>query len=299
MITATSDVASTGAAAADAMPGSATSADTNGSTTDRSRETSTARTLDRVRSEVLPAALATSPATAHVGGYTATMSDLSQRVEERLPIFLVAVVAMSYLLLMVLFRSLLVPLKAAVLNLLSVAAAYGVLVMVFQWGWAASLIGLESTVPIISFIPLFMFAILFGLSMDYEVFLLSRVREEYLRTRENHAAVVRGIGVTARTISCGAAIMVSVFVGFGFGDDPVLKMLGLGLATAVFLDATLVRLVLVPATMTLLGDANWWLPAWLDRLLPTWDLEGADDNLPDPVEPDPGQRATQQPVRVG
>ena len=263
------------------------------------QDVATARTLDRVRSEVLPAALASSPATAHVGGYTATMSDLSQRVEERLPIFLVAVVAMSYLLLMVLFRSVLVPLKAAVLNLLSVAAAYGVLVMVFQWGWAASLIGLESTVPIISFIPLFMFAILFGLSMDYEVFLLSRVREEYLRTGDNGYAVVRGIGVTARTISCGAAIMVSVFVGFGFGDDPVLKMLGLGLATAVFLDATLVRLVLVPATMKLLGDANWWLPAWLDRLLPKWDLEGAGDNLPAHEEPDSNRRAPQLPVRTG
>jgi putative drug exporter of the RND superfamily len=290
-----------GIASAEAAPVDATSdvAVIIAQPTTTPQDAATARTLDRVRSEVLPAALATSPATAHVGGYTATMSDLSQRVEERLPIFLVAVVAMSYLLLMVLFRSLLVPLKAAVLNLLSVAAAYGVLVMVFQWGWAASLIGLESTVPIISFIPLFMFAILFGLSMDYEVFLLSRVREEYLRTRDNHAAVVRGIGVTARTISCGAAIMVSVFVGFGFGDDPVLKMLGLGLATAVFLDATLVRLVLVPATMKLLGDANWWLPAWLDRLLPTWDLEGADDNLPDPVEHDSDQRATQQPVRAG
>ena len=263
------------------------------------QDVATARTLDRVRSEVLPAALASSPATAHVGGYTATMSDLSQRVEERLPIFLVAVVAMSYLLLMVLFRSILVPLKAAVLNLLSVAASYGVLVMVFQWGWAASLIGLESTVPIISFIPLFMFAILFGLSMDYEVFLLSRVREEYLRTGDNGYAVVRGIGVTARTISCGAAIMVSVFVGFGFGDDPVLKMLGLGLATAVFLDATLVRLVLVPATMKLLGDANWWLPAWLDRLLPKWDLDGAADNLPAHEEPDSNRRAPQLPVRTG
>jgi len=263
------------------------------------QDAGTARTLDRLRSEVLPAALASSPATAHVGGYTATMSDLSQRVEERLPIFLVAVVAMSYLLLMVLFRSILVPLKAAVLNLLSVAASYGVLVMVFQWGWAASLIGLESTVPIISFIPLFMFAILFGLSMDYEVFLLSRVREEYLRTGDNGYAVVRGIGVTARTISCGAAIMVSVFVGFGFGDDPVLKMLGLGLATAVFLDATLVRLVLVPATMKLLGDANWWLPAWLDRLLPKWDLEGAGDNLPAREEPDSNRRAPQLPVRTG
>ena len=257
------------------------------------QDAETARTLDRIRSEVLPAALASSPATAHVGGYTATMSDLSQRVAERLPILLVAVVAMSYLLLMVLFRSILVPLKAALLNLLSVAASYGVLVMVFQWGWAASLIGLESTVPIISFIPLFMFAILFGLSMDYEVFLLSRVREEYLRTGDNGYAVVQGIGVTARTISCGAAIMVSVFVGFGLGDDPVLKMLGLGLATAVFLDATLVRLVLVPATMKLLGDANWWLPAWLDRLLPKRELDGADDNLPAHEEPDSSRQEPQ------
>ncbi len=263
------------------------------------QDETTARTLDRVRNDVLPAALASSPATAHVGGYTATMSDLSQRVEERMPIFLVAVVAMSYLLLMVMFRSVLVPLKAALLNLLSVAASYGVLVMVFQWGWAASLIGLDSTVPIISFIPLFMFAILFGLSMDYEVFLLSRVREEYLRTGDNGYAVVRGIGVTARTISCGAAIMVSVFVGFGFGDDPQLKMLGLGLATAVFLDATLVRLVLVPATMKLLGDANWWLPAWLDRLLPTWNLDDADDDLHDHHEPDSDARAPRHPVPAG
>jgi RND superfamily putative drug exporter len=260
------------------------------------QDAETARTLDRVRTEVLPAVLASTPATAHVGGYTATMSDLSQRVEQRLPIFLV--VAMSYLLLMVLFRSVLVPLKAAVLNLLSVAASYGVLVMVFQWGWGASLIGLESTVPIISFIPLFMFAILFGLSMDYEVFLLSRVREEYLRTGDNGYAVVRGIGVTARTISCGAAIMVSVFVGFGFGDDPLLKMLGFGLATAVFLDATLVRLVLVPATMKLLGDANWWLPTWLDRVLPSWELEGAHGDLPVPAETDSNQGPTQQPVRA-
>ncbi len=263
------------------------------------QDVTTTRTLDRVRSEVLPTALANSPATAHVGGYTATMSDLSQRVEDRLPVFLVAVVTMSYLLLMVLFRSLLVPLKAAVLNLLSVAAAYGVLVMVFQWGWAASLIGLESTVPIISFIPLFMFAILFGLSMDYEVFLLSRVREEYLRTRDNGYAVVRGLGVTARTITCGAAIMVSVFVGFGSGDDPGLKMLGLGLATAVFLDATLVRLVLVPATMTLLGDANWWLPAWLDRLLPEWDLESAGDTRTTPAAPTTEAHAPQLPVGAG
>ena len=262
------------------------------------QDAATARTLERVRTEVLPDALEGSTATAHVGGYTATMSDLGQRIEDRLPVFVVAVVAMSYLLLMVLFRSVLVPLKAAALNLLSVAAAYGVIVMVFQWGWAASLIGLESTVPIISFIPLFMFAILFGLSMDYEVFLLSRVREEYLRTGDNGYAVVRGIGATARTISCGAAIMVSVFIGFGFGDDPVLKMLGLGLATAVFLDATVVRLVLVPATMTLLGDANWWLPAWLDRLLPNWDPEDAGSTLHTSGEPDSDRQAAQEPVRA-
>ena len=260
------------------------------------QDAATARTLERLRSEVLPAALAGSEATAHIGGYTAAMSDLNQRVQDRLPVLVVAVVSMSFLLLMVLFRSVLVPLKAAVMNLLSVAAAYGVLVMVFQWGWAASLIGLESTMPIISFIPLFMFAILFGLSMDYEVFLLSRVREEYLRTGDNNYAVVRGLGVTARTISSGAAIMVAVFVGFGFGDDPVLKMMGLGLATAVFLDATLVRLMLVPATMKLLGDANWWLPAWLDRLLPTWGLEGAGAERPAHQEPDPEPRVPQHPV---
>ncbi len=263
------------------------------------QDAATARTLERLRSEVFPVALAGSEATAHIGGYIAAMSDLNQRVQDRLPVLVVAVVSMSFLLLMVLFRSVLVPLKAAVMNLLSVAAAYGVLVMVFQWGWAASLIGLEATMPIISFIPLFMFAILFGLSMDYEVFLLSRVREEYLRTGDNDYAVVRGLGVTARTISSGAAIMVAVFVGFGFGDDPVLKMMGLGLATAVFLDATLVRLVLVPATMKLLGDANWWLPAWLDRLLPSWDLEGAGDHLRGPAEPETSRPAPKESVGAG
>jgi RND superfamily putative drug exporter len=256
-------------------------------------------TIDRLRSQVFPGVLDGTEARAHVGGEVAVFADLGDRVQERLPLFIAAVVLLSFALLMVMFRSLLVPLKAAVMNLLSVSAAYGVLVMIFQWGWGAGLIGLESTVPILSFIPLFMFAILFGLSMDYEVFLLSRVREEYLRTGDNSYAVVRGIAVTARTISCGAAIMVSVFVGFGSGDDPVLKMLGLGLATAVFLDATLVRLVLVPATMKLLGDANWWLPAWLDRLLPKWDLDGAGDILSAHAEPDSNARVSRLPVRPG
>jgi len=245
-------------------------------------------TLERLRSDVLPTALGDSPATAHVGGYTAVMTDMSQRVQDRLPIFISAVVLLSFLLLVVVFRSIAVPVKAALLNLLSVSAAYGVLVMVFQWGWAKDLIGLESTVPIISFIPMFMFAILFGLSMDYEVFLLSRIREEWRRTGDTDHAIAHGIGFTARTISAGAAIMVAVFMGFASGSDPSIKMLGLGLATAVLLDATVVRLVLVPATMTLLGRLNWWLPAWLDRLLPSFDVDVHDPVakkfLPEPVE---------------
>jgi RND superfamily putative drug exporter len=162
----------------------------------------------------------------------------------------------------------LVPLKAAMVNLLGVGAAYGVLVMVFQWGWGADLIDLEATIPVIPFIPVFMFAVLFGLSMDYEVFLLSRVREHYLRTGDNQAAVIQGIAGTARVITSAALIMICVFGAFVFDEDPRIKMFGLGLATAIFVDATIVRLVLVPATMKLLGDANWWLPRWLGRLLP-------------------------------
>ena len=228
----------------------------------------TRETIDRLRSEVLPSVLDGSPAKAHVGGQVAVFADLGDRVQDRLPWFIAAVVLASCALLLVVFRSLLVPLKAAVMNLLSVGAAYGVLVMVFQWGWGADLIGLESTVPILSFIPLFMFAILFGLSMDYEVFLLSRVREEYDRSGDNDQAVARGLAGTARTITCAALIMVAVFGGFVLADDPLTKMMGLGLATAIAVDATIVRLVLVPATMKLLGRANWWLPGWLDRLLP-------------------------------
>ena len=240
----------------------------------------TQQTLDRLRADVLPGAISGSTASAHVGGYGATFADLGERVRDRLPLFVSTVVLLSFVLLTIVFRSIAVPLKAAVLNLLSVAAAYGVLVMVFQWGWGADLIGLESTVPVVSFIPLFMFAILFGLSMDYEVFLLSRVREEWLRTRDSDGAVVHGIGVTARTISSGAAIMVAVFAGFVLGQDPLIKMLGLGLATAVLVDATVIRLVLVPAVMRLLGPANWWLPRWLDRLLPHID---AHPEVVDPV----------------
>jgi RND superfamily putative drug exporter len=227
-----------------------------------------------LRSDVVPGAVAGSDVRVSLTG-RAMLTDLTDRISDRLPIFIAAVVAMSFLLLMIVFRSILVPLKAAVMNLLSIAAAYGVLVAVFQWGWGKGLIGLHATMPINPFLPLIMFAILFGLSMDYEVFLLSRVREEYVKTGDNHEAVVRGLSGTARVITSAALIMISVFGAFVLSDDPNGKLFGVGLAVAVLIDATLVRMILVPATMSLLGKANWWLPSWLDRRLPHLDLEGA------------------------
>src|SRR4051794_585600 len=226
-----------------------------------------------LRSDVLPVAVTGTGAKASLTGQ-AMVTDLTDRISSRLPLFIAAVVAMSFLLLMIVFRSVLVPLKAALMNLLSIGAAYGVLVAVFQWGWGKELIGLHSTMPINPFLPLIMFAILFGLSMDYEVFLLSRVREEYVATSDNHEAVVRGLSSTARVITSAALIMMSVFGAFVLSDDPNGKLFGIGLAVAVLLDATLVRMVLVPATMSLMGRANWWLPGWLDRILPHLDLEG-------------------------
>jgi RND superfamily putative drug exporter len=174
---------------------------------------------------------------------------------------------------MAVFRSVAVPVKAAIMNLLSIGAAYGVIVAVFQWGWGGSLIGIGKTGPIDPWVPLMLFTILFGLSMDYEVFLLSRVREEWLRTGNNATSVADGLAGTARVITAAAAIMVCVFGSFVLGDIRVLKLFGLGLASAVFIDATLVRMVLVPATMELLGDANWWFPRWLDKLVPELGVE--------------------------
>ncbi len=232
------------------------------------QQRATADTVARLRADVLPTVVGRGPARAHVGGAAVSLSDVGRRTSQRLPVFIAAVLALSFVLLMLVFRSVLVPLKAVLLNLLSIGAAYGIMVAVFQWGWGGALIGLEATVPIVSFIPMFLFAILFGLSMDYEVFLLSRVREEYLRTGDNGTAIVRGISGTARVITSAALIMVAVFLSFAVAEDPSTKMFGLGLATAIFIDATVVRMVLVPATMTLLGRANWWLPGWLDRMLP-------------------------------
>ncbi|WP_406492606.1 MMPL family transporter [Streptomyces sp. NBC_01604] len=240
------------------------------------QDKATADTIARLRTDVLPTAIGHGPARAHVGGAAASLSDVGQRTSQRLPVIVAAVLAMSFLLLMLVFRSILVPLKAVLLNLLSIGAAYGIMVAVFQWGWGGALIGLEATVPIVSFIPTFLFAILFGLSMDYEVFLLSRVREEYLRTGDNGTAIVEGVSGTARIITSAALIMVAVFLSFAIAEDPSTKMFGLGLATAIFIDATVVRMVLVPATMTLLGRTNWWLPKWLDRMLPRGPV-GTDD----------------------
>jgi putative drug exporter of the RND superfamily len=237
------------------------------------QDSRTDATVRRLRADVLPAAVSGTHATAMLTGQ-AMMTDLSDRITSRLPLFVFAIVAMSFVLLMIVFRSVLVPLKAALMNLLSIAAAYGVIVAVFQWGWGNELVGLQNTMPINPFAPLMMFAILFGLSMDYEVFLLSRIREEYVATGDNHHSVVHGLSNTARVITSAALIMISVFGAFVLGDDPMGKMFGIGMGVAVLLDATLVRMVLVPATMSLVGKANWWLPSWLDRMLPRLDLEG-------------------------
>ena len=230
--------------------------------------------VHHLRSDVLPTSVTGTEATAQLTGQ-AMVIDLTERITNRLPLFIAAIVAMSFVLLMLVFRSVLVPLKAALMNLLSIAAAYGVIVAVFQWGWGNELIGVHHTMPINPFAPLMMFAILFGLSMDYEVFLLARVREEYVVTGDSHKSVVTGLSGTARVITSAALIMISVFGSFVLGDDPTGKLFGIGLAAAVFLDATLVRMVLVPATMSLLGRANWWLPAWLERILPHVDFESS------------------------
>ncbi len=229
----------------------------------------TSATIERVRAVI--------PDNTYVSGITAITDDLNSQLRKTLPLFVGAVIGISFLLLMLVFRSVAVPLKAAVMNLLSIGAAYGVLVMVFQWGWGAELLGLDGPTPITSIIVVIMFPILFGLSMDYEVFLLSRIREEYVATGDNTESVARGLAGTGRIITSAALIMIAVFLSFVGSPIPSLKMLGLGLATAIAIDATLIRMVLVPATMSLLGDANWWLPRWLDKALPVVDIEGAED----------------------
>jgi RND superfamily putative drug exporter len=237
----------------------------------------TAKLVDRLRNDVIPPATRGTDVKVLVGGLQAGATDYSNYTAERLPVFIGLVLLLSFLLLMVVFRSVLVPLKAVIMNLLSIGAAYGVIVAVFQWGWGKDLIGVSKAGPVEAWAPMMLFAIVFGLSMDYEVFLLSRMREEYDRTGNNATAVADGLAATARVITAAAAIMILVFSAFVLGDERAIKLFGFGLAVAVFLDATIVRLILVPATMELLGDWNWWIPKWLDRILPTVRVEPADD----------------------
>jgi len=237
------------------------------------QDPATADLVRRLRDDTLPAALRGSGVDAHVGGLTASVVDQADFVSGRLPLFVGAVVGTSFLLLLAAFHAPLVALKAGVMNLLSVGAAYGVVALVAEGGWAGSLIGVETDTPVPPFIPVIMFAILFGLSMDYEVFLLSRIREELTDPDGTAYAVAHGLAKTARVITAAAAIMVAVFMAFVFSSEVFLKLMGVGMAAAIFVDATVVRMVLVPAVMQLMGRANWWIPRWLDRALPRLDVE--------------------------
>jgi RND superfamily putative drug exporter len=226
-----------------------------------------------LRDTVIPKETKGQDVKAYVGGQTAAYIDLADRISDKLPSVIAIVVALSFVLLMLAFRSILVPTTAAIMNLLSVGAAYGIVTFVFQKGNGAELIGLEGATPIVSYVPLLMFAILFGLSMDYQVFLVGRVHEVNLDVQDNRKAVIEGLATSGRVITAAALIMVSVFMSFVLNGDPIVKQFGLGMAAAIAVDATIVRCLLVPAVMVLLGSANWWLPGWLDRLLPHIGLE--------------------------
>ena len=258
-----------------------------------------------LRDSVLPKEHATS----YVTGTTAGAADFTHQISSRLLWLIIAVVVISFLLLTMAFRSVVIATKAAILNILSIGAAYGVIVAVFEWGWGKSLIGLQSTLPIPAYVPMLVFCIVFGLSMDYEVFLLSRVHEAWLQTGDAHRSVAIGIGATARVITTAAAIMIVVFASFVLDPDPTVKMLAIGMAFAVLIDASLVRMALVPAIMSLLGPHAWWLPRWLEPVVPRIQLEGSAVEPeaatepqaagPGPAEPGPAEPAPAEPVAAG
>jgi RND superfamily putative drug exporter len=256
----------------------------------RSPQSATTTDLtNRLIHDTLPDAVSGTDAKGYVTGTTAAQVDFRDIVASRLPLIIGVVVALAFLIILAVFRGLLVAVKAAVLNVLSIAASYGVVVAVFQWGWGGPALGVSGKVPIESYVPMMMFAIIFGLSMDYEIFLLSRVHEAWLRTGDAKASVAHALEITARVITCAALIMVSVFAAFILSDNIVVKMLGLGLAVSVLIDATVVRLLMVPAVMTLLGPHAWWTPHWLDRILPHIDAEGDQ-------EQSAGQDVSERPV---
>lgn len=239
----------------------------------------TTNLVNRLYDHTLPDAASGTAAKGYVTGTTAAQVDFRDIVAERLPWIILVVVGLAFLIVLAVFRGLLVAVKAAVLNVLSIAASYGVVVAVFQWGWGGPALGVHGKVPIESYVPMMMFAIIFGLSMDYEIFLLSRVHEAWRRTGDAKDSVAHALEITARVITCAALIMVSVFAAFIISDNIVVKMLGLGLAVSVLIDATVVRLLMVPAVMTLLGEHAWWTPRWLDRILPHIDTEGTGEKL--------------------
>jgi putative drug exporter of the RND superfamily len=242
------------------------------------QDATTSALIAAMRGTVIPAALhgTGSHLDVLVGGQTALSGDFAAQLSAKLPMFVAVVVALSFILLMILFRSLVIPATAAIMNLFSAAAAFGVIVAVFQFGWLKSLVGVTHTGPIPPLVPILMFAVLFGLSMDYEVFLVSRMHEEWLKRRDNDAAVRIGQAITGRTITAAASIMIVVFSSFVITTDRTVKMIGLGMAVAILIDALLIRTVLVPAVMHMFGKANWSLPRFLDRRLPRLSLEGGE-----------------------
>lgn len=246
--------------------------------TTKPQDDATTSLVKRLRGPVLDP-LEAGGARFYVSGSTAANVDAATRIGERMPLLFAGVIGVSFFLLTAVFRSVVVAVKAAIMNLLSIGAAYGVIVAIFQWGWFAGIVGVDKG-PVEVFLPMMMFAILFGLSMDYEVFLISRIREEYLLTRNTETAVANGLTATARVITAAAAIMVTVFLSFVLGPDRIIKEFGIGLATAIFVDATIVRIFLVPSTMELLGETNWWMPRWLDRILPNLHIEGPSEHGP-------------------
>ncbi len=255
------------------------------------QDKATSDTVSRLRSDVVPSVVEGSSLTASLAGAVPVNIDFTSFISRRIFVFFGAVLAVSFLILMVVFRSLLVPLKAVLMNMLSISAAYGVVVAIFQWGWFGGISGVEPA-PIEPFVPMMLFAIVFGLSMDYEVFLLSRVKEEFDRTGDPVQSVADGLAASARVITAAAAIMVVVFGSFLLEDNRIIKLFGVGLSVAVLLDATLVRLLLVPATMELLGEKNWWLPRWLDRLLPNVSIDGS-------ATPSRSEEPEREPAQVG
>jgi RND superfamily putative drug exporter len=251
------------------------------------QDAKTSDLIQRLRNEVIPSAQRGTTLKVYVGGQTAIDDDFAEVLTGKIPLFVAVIVSLGFILLLIAFRSVVVPLTAAVMNLLAAGASFGVVVAFFQWGWGSEALGLGQAGPVQAFLPPFLLAILFGLSMDYQVFLVSRMHEEWVHTRDNRRAIMVGQAATGRVITAAATIMVCVFTAFVFGGERVVAEFGVGLASAVLIDAFILRTILVPALMHLFGRANWWLPRWLDRRLPHLAVEPAEEALDASPAPEP------------